>query len=77
MEVVKGPVGLRQVTEWFAGSVIVQLTPPVGCKAPDTPVTFVVSVVVPPRTGLLEAVTPITGSCLARVRVIEELEEFL
>ena len=45
-----------------------QLTTPVGCVAGTaTPEIVVVRVVVPPRVGLLEAVTPIIGDCWARV----------
>ena len=64
-----GPVGFTHVTDWLDGSVIVQLTAPVGCTAPATPVTVVVRVVVPPSVGLLEEATTIAGSCWASVEV--------
>jgi len=47
--------------------VIDQLTVPVDCAAPDTPVTVVVSVEVPPRIGLEDEARVIVGSCCARV----------
>ena len=45
------------------GSVIDQVTVPVGCVAPETPVTVVVSVVVPPKIGEEEAAKVIVGNC--------------
>jgi hypothetical protein len=47
--------------------VIVQETAPVGCVAPETPVTVVVKVVVPPKTGLEEDARVMAGSCWANV----------
>jgi hypothetical protein len=68
-EMVDGPVGLLQATAWLFGSVIDQLTAPLGCVPPETPVTVVVRVVVPPRNGLLEAARLIEGSCFAKFNV--------
>jgi len=56
----------------FVGSVIVQVTAPVGATATPKPVTIVVKVVVPPRLAL-EALTVMPGVCLKMVSVIVEL----
>jgi hypothetical protein len=72
-EIVEGPVGLLQATLLLFGSVIAQLTAPVGWTAPETPVTVVVRVDVPPKNGLFEACNPIVGSCFARFSVSEVL----
>ena len=48
---------------------MLNVTPFAGCTAPTTPITVAVSVVVPPKVGLLDAVTPIVGICFASVKV--------
>lgn len=58
---VTGPVGLLHETTRECGSVIDQLTAPLGIAAPVDPVTVVVKVVVPSRTGFTEAVNVIGG----------------
>ena len=49
------------VTEWLVGSVIVQVTAPVGVNAFGIPATVVVRVVVPPKVGFDEAATEMFG----------------
>ena len=60
---------VQLVTGFVFGSVIDQVTAPVGCAAPAMPETVVVKVVVPFRIGLAEAAKVITGVCSARLRV--------
>lgn len=60
---VTGPVGLVQAATEECGSVIDQETDPLGIGAPVAPVTVVVRVVVPSKTGLAEAVRVINGLC--------------
>ena len=55
------------------GSVIVQVTAPVGWVAPAIPVTVVVSVTVPPSCGFADEAHEMTGVCLANVSVNGEL----
>ena len=76
MEIVEvGATGVAQVVIGvLPGPVIVQLTPLLGCVAPTTPVTVLVKVMVPPRTGLDEVASVIAGGCLVRVKVIGLLE---
>ena len=52
---------MLHVTTIECGSVIDQLTAPLGIAAPVEPVTVVVRVVVPFKTGLAEAVKVIGG----------------
>jgi hypothetical protein len=58
---------LEQVTAWLFGFVIDQVTAPLGCTAPDTPVTVVVRVEVPPKIGLEDEARVMVGSCCANV----------
>ena len=58
---VTGPVGLVHVTTSKCGSVINQLTTPLGIAAPVDPVTVVVKVVVVSKIGFAEAVNVIGG----------------
>ena len=55
------------------GSVIVQLTVPVGSAAFTTPVMVAVRVVVPPTVGFEDAEIVIVGLCLLIVKVSGEL----
>lgn len=55
------------------GSVISQVTAPVGATATPYPVTTVVRVVGRPSCGLEEAVSVMPGVCLKIVRVVVEL----
>lgn len=55
------------VTTEERGSVMDQVTAPVGIGAPVAPVTVVVRVVVPSNTGFADAETVITGDCFAIV----------
>ena len=71
---VAGPVGFVHVTTEECGSVIDQVTAPLGIGAPVVPVTVVVNVVVPSKTGFAEADTVITGDCLAIVLAETMLE---
>ena len=71
---VTGPVGLLHVTTSECGSVTDQLTAPLGIAAPVDPVTVVVKVVVPFKTGLAEAVTVIGGVTFDIVLVETMLE---
>jgi hypothetical protein len=66
-----------QLTLWEAGSLILQLTTPLGCAAPLTPVMIALKVVVPLMEGLFEALTLIVGVCSARVKVRALLESAL
>ena len=59
------------VTAWAAGSLIVQLTPPAGCKAPEIPMTVAVRLIVPPTVGGDAVTTVITGVAWAKVKVKE------
>jgi hypothetical protein len=63
-----------QGTVALFGSVIDQVTPPVGIRAFGIPATVVVKVVVPPSVGLEDATTEITGVCLPKVTVEVALE---
>ena len=58
---VTGPVGLVHVTTSKCGSVINQLTTPLGIAAPVDPVTVVVKVVVVSKIGFADADTVIGG----------------
>ena len=51
-----------------------QLTTPLGTGAPVAPVTVVVNVVVPSKTGLAEDDTVISGDCLEIVLAETMLE---
>ena len=58
------------VTTVLLGSVIIQLTVPVGCSAPPArPVTVVVKVTGELSTGLADAAKVIIGACAAKVTV--------
>ena len=65
-----GPVVVVQETVATFGSVIAQVTDPLGTTALTTPVTVVVRIVVPPRVGFGEAAKVIVGNCLEMVKVI-------
>ena len=65
-----GPVGVVQKTVASFGSVIAQLTDPLGTTALTTPVTVVVRIVVPPSVGFGEAAKVIVGNCLEMDKVI-------
>ena len=56
------------------GSVITQLTVPVGTTGNPSPETVVVRVVTPPSVGFGEATTTIPGVCLTIVNESAELE---
>jgi len=51
-----------------------KLTAPAGCTAFTTPVIVAVSVVCPPKVGLLDAARLINGICCPRgtVKVVED-----
>ena len=68
-EAIVGVEGLLQGIVVPDGSTINQLTDPTGAIGKAIPETVVVSVVVPPNTGLADATTPIPGVCLVIVRV--------
>ena len=67
---VEGPVGLVQFVDAPFGSVIVQLTAPVGAVALTTPVTVVVKMELPPSVGCGDWDRVIVGVCLSIVNVI-------
>jgi len=74
LNVVVGPVKLAQLMLAPPGSVIVQVTAPLGTMAFGTPLTVVVKVVVPPIVGLEEAESAIVGYCLFIDRVMGLLD---
>jgi hypothetical protein len=61
---------LVQGIAWPAGSIIDQLTLPVGIGPDEAPITVVVRIVVPPRVGEGEAATEIAGIWLEIVTLI-------
>ena len=70
LKVFTGPVGLAQKALAPFGSVIVQVTEPLGTTALTTPVTVVVRIVIPPKVGLGEEAKEMEGNCWAMVNVI-------
>ena len=64
MKLVLGPVGFAQVAPAPFGSVIANVTAPVGRTALATPLTVVVRVVIPPSVGVAVAEREIVGNCL-------------
>ena len=78
-EIVVAPLGVEQVNgaPFPVGGVMVKLMAPVGCIAPEIPVTVAVNVVVPPRVGLAEATKVIIGVCWANVTVAAVIDLLL
>ena len=72
-DTVDGPVWLLHETGWLFGFVMFHVTAPVGLRAPATPETVVVRVVLPPSVGFDDATTKIPGNCFAKVNVLVEL----